>query len=122
MSESAEGQDNRRRHTRFTLNLLVQHRFQNFDEFAKDTTLDLSEGGMFFRTEHPHPVGSQVYFQLMLQNGARLVEGLGRVVRVVDPAKDQQGGLAGMALEFVNLDDHSRTVIRDAVRGAGGGG
>jgi uncharacterized protein (TIGR02266 family) len=92
---------------------VVQHRFASFAAFSEDRTLDLSEGGLFLQTNAPRNVGDSVYFQLLLQNGARLVEGLGRVVRVVGP--NSAGRPAGMGVAFVNMDELSRELIRQMV-------
>lgn len=105
--------DNRRRHPRARLNILVQHRLENFDAFKEAYAADLSEGGMFMRSTDPKPVGSKIYFQVMLQNGPRLLEGLAEVVRVVAPRPPDVEG--GMGLQFINLDEASREVIRDFV-------
>jgi len=113
MTAPKEDPANRRRHTRVPLCILVQHRFGSFEEFAQDQTLNLSEGGMFLRTTNFRPEGAVVFFQLMLNSGARLVEGMGKVVRCIsdEDAKPNQG----MAIEFVHLDEYGLNVIREAL-------
>lgn len=102
----------KRRHPRTAMNLLVQFRFETFEEFLKEYALDISVGGMFIRTEATRPEGSLLYLQFALKDGARLIEGLGRVVRVNGPAP---GRVAGMGVEFVNLDAESTELIDEIV-------
>ena len=119
----AEGADNpdrkdgseRRRHERIDLNLLIQYRFDTFDEFMSEYAADVSEGGMFIETDEPRDVGDMIYLQFALRDGTRLIEGLGRVVRVVPERAGQPGG---MGIEFVNMDEDSQDLIVNAVREA----
>ncbi len=106
--------DERRRHPRVKLNMLVQFRLQSYEHFLTDYASDLSSGGMFLRTREPKPEGTLLYFQFTTRDGGALIEGLGRVVRVV--AKDGgEDAPAGMGIEFVNVEEPSLTRIRDIV-------
>lgn len=107
-----DGRD-KRRHPRAPLSLLIQFRFDSLDEFMSEYAIDISYGGMFIRTLEPREEGSMVYLQFSLKGGARLIEGLGRVVRVNPPASSQE---PGMGIEFVNFDDQSMALIEDIVR------
>ena len=60
------------------------------------------------KSDTPREVGSLIYLQFTLQDGSKLIEGLGRVVRVSDGSKD---GLPGMGVEFVNFDSESMALI-----------
>lgn len=102
----------RRRHPRVPLNLLVQYRFDTFDEFMAEYAADLSEGGMFIETDEPRAVGDVVYLQFALRDGTHLIEGLGRVARIVEPAEGRPGG---MGIEFVNMDGESQDLVQQAV-------
>jgi type IV pilus assembly protein PilZ len=113
--KTQQGSD-RRQFPRRHLDLLVQCRFESMDAFLADRTVNISEGGCFLRSDKPRAVGTQLYFQLLLSQGTRLVEGLGRVVRVVEP--NTAGVTPGMAVEFVNLDENSRELIRTVMRKA----
>lgn len=101
----------RRRHPRVTLDLLVQFRLQSYDQFLSDYASDLSIGGMFLRTKTPKPEGSMLYFQFTTKDDGAVIEGLGRVVRVSEGGD----GVAGMGIEFVNVEEPSMTRIRDIV-------
>lgn len=108
-----EGGDDRRRHPRAPLQLLIQYRFDTFDEFMAEYSVDISCGGMFIKTRQPHEEGSFVYLQFSLKDGSRLIEGLGKVVRVNPPDDPKQ--TPGMGVEFVNFDAESMALIEEIV-------
>lgn len=99
------GENERRQYPRVPLNVLVQYRFDTFDDFSAEYAEDLSMGGILIRTDDVRPVGTHVYLQFTLQAGRRLVEALGKVMRVVP------GDEGGMGIMFVNLDDDSRELL-----------
>lgn len=115
------GQRERRRHGRTPVNLLVQYRFDTFGAFAAEYIQDISEDGLsIHRPAQTRPVGTTVHLQFLLRDGSRLIEALGRVVRV-DPDSDRDadghldpGGV--MAVEFMDIDDESRDLIRRLIR------
>ena len=78
-------------------------------EYARN----LSMGGVFIETNEPRPKGTIVHFQFALRNGTRLIEGLGRIVRVNPPDSPHPG----MGIEFTNLDEDSQALIRSVVEG-----
>lgn len=102
---------NRRRHDRTPLNVLVQFRFDSFDDFLAEYSVNISPGGIFIRTDAPREEGSIVYLQFSLKDGSRLIEGMGRVVRV-NPSRPG-GPPAGMGVEFLNFDDESMALIEE---------
>lgn len=112
--------DEKRRHERVPLSLLVQYRFNSFEDFLAEYSADISVGGLFIRTEEPREEGAMIYLQFWLNDGSKLIEGLGRVVRV-----NAVGGadpVAGMGVEFLNFDEDSMALIHEiiAARGAAG--
>jgi len=107
-----DGSD-RRRFPRASLQLLIQYRFDSFDDFLAEYSVDISVGGMFIRTDKPHDEGSFVYLQFALKDGSRLIEGLGKVVRVNRPGDG--GRTVGMGVEFVNFDPESMALIEEIV-------
>lgn len=110
MSDAPFGK-NRRRHPRTPLSLLVQVRFDSFEEFLAEYSLDISPGGMFVKTQEPRPKGSMIYLQFSLRDGSKLIEGLGRVVHV-NPEGDRSR-TPGMGIEFVNFDPESMALIEE---------
>ena len=109
---------NRRRHPRTPLNVLVQFRFDTFEDFLAEYSVNISPGGIFLRTEAPQEVGAIVYLQFSLKDGSRLIEGMGRVVRV-NPASPG-GPPAGMGVEFLNFDEESMALIEEICAQRGG--
>lgn len=103
--------DERRKHPRTPLSLLVQFRFNTFEDFLADYSQDISPGGMFIRTDDPKEEGSIIYLQFSLKDGSRLIEGMGKVVRC-NPA-GEKGRVAGMGIEFLNFDDESMALIQE---------
>ena len=99
----------KRKSPRAELHILVQFRFDTFEDFLAEYSMDISVGGMFLRTDTPRPEGSMIYLQFALRDGSKLIEGLGKVVRVNPPGGERP---AGMGVEFVNLDEDSRGLDR----------
>lgn len=114
MGDSNNGAD-RRRYPRVPLSLLIQYRFDTLEDFLSEYSTNISIGGMFIRTDQPKDEGTLVYLQFYLRDGAKLIEGLGRVVRVnsADPADNQIA--SGMGIEFINFDEESMELIRQIV-------
>lgn len=107
-----------RRHARAAVDMVVRMRFGNVQQFLDATAEDLSVGGIFLRSEHAGPGGQlrEVGQLIALEFDAgarRVVEGVGRVVRVVTP--DAPGIVPGVGIEFVELDDRSRELIEAIV-------
>lgn len=100
----------RRRHPRTPLSLLVQFRFESFDEFLAEYSVNISPGGIFLRTNEPFAEGATIYLQFSLKDGQRLIEGMGRVVRV---NKAGDPGETGVGVEFVNFDEESMALIEE---------
>ena len=111
MSDPDGPDANKRRHPRTPLNVLVQFRFDTFDEFLAEYSINISPGGIFVTTDEPREEGSVIYLQFALKDGSKLIEGMGKVVRV-NPVGDSTRP-AGMGIEFVNFDDESMALIAE---------
>ena len=101
--------DNRRKHSRTRMALLVQYRFNTLEDFLAEYATNVSPGGMFIETDAPSPAGSTLHLQFSLKDGSRLIDGLARVVRVVP--QGNAAGPPGMGVEFLELDEESRRII-----------
>ncbi len=102
-----DDQADRRRHPRAAVDLQVSLRFRSVQQFLAACAGDISEGGMFIRTEGAqHEVGELVTLQFSAAH-ERIVQGTARVVRT---------GPSGIAVEFVDLDETSRRLIEMIVR------
>jgi uncharacterized protein (TIGR02266 family) len=102
---------NRRKFERSPLSILVQYRFETVEEFLAEYSLNISPGGVFIRTAQPRALGSVIYLQFLLNDGTRLIEGMGKVVRV--NLAESLERAAGMGVEFVNFDRESLELIRE---------
>jgi len=109
----------RRRNPRAQLDLVVRLRFGSVDEFLSAHAHDISLSGMFLRGQHVGPGGARREIGQLLAlvfdaGDERLIEGLGRVARVV--TEDELGSIPGIGIEFMNLDAHSLATIQAIVR------
>ena len=114
MGKPKQGED-RRKYPRVPLSLLIQYRFDTLEDFLSEYSTNISIGGMFIRTDKPKDEGTLVYLQFYLRDGAKLIEGLGRVVRVNPAEATGDQAAAGMGIEFVNFDEESMELIRQIV-------
>ena len=105
------GEDDRRKHPRTPMSMLVQFRFNSFEEFLAEYAVNISPGGMFIRTDKPNEEGTTIFLQFSLNDGSPLIEGMGKVVRVNPPGIE--GRVAGMGIEFENFDEESMALIHD---------
>jgi molecular chaperone DnaK len=120
MSDETAPEDKRRKHPRTPLSILVQYRFNNFEEFLAEYSANLSPGGMFIGTKEPKEAGALIYLQFWLKDGQKLIEGLGKVVWA--SATGEGGRPPGMGVEFVNFDAASMALIEEICRARGGKG
>jgi len=112
MSTSAIETDslmNQRRHTRADMPIVVEYRVASYEQFLSDYAANLSEGGIFIRTQQPCTLGATIFFQFKLDAGNTLIEGMGKVVHV------SEDGERGMGIEFVQLAGESREIIAEIV-------
>ena len=102
-----DDQEERRRHQRAPVRLQASLNFPSVEQFLSAYAGDVSESGMFIRTEGPaHQPGQLVTLRFEACE-ERIVQGKARVVRVE---------AAGMGVEFVELDETSRRLIEMIVR------
>ena len=79
--------------------------FENFDAFIREYVTDISRSGVFIRSKHPLPVGTEVNLNFtVVIDDIETIEGTGEVVRVTEKP-------AGMGVVFTELTHYSRAVI-----------
>ncbi len=100
----------RRRSDRASCEVEVQ--YESIDELFTEFTRDINAGGLFVATERPLPVDEAVQLFFRLPGASDAIRVSGRVVRV--QSKDE--GVAGMGIEFDQLDDRARAAIDGLVR------
>ncbi len=109
--------EDRRRDIRVPVVSLAKLRFPDFDTFLDEYSLNISKGGIFIRTINAKPVGTKIIFSLVLQDYSKLIEGEGKVVRVVNA--DAEGGgdrIPGMAIAFTKLDESSVELVENIIK------
>lgn len=109
--------EDRRRDIRVPVVSLAKLRFPDFATFLDDYSLNISKGGIFIRTTNAKPVGTRIIFSLELEDYSKLIEGEGKVVRVVKA--DAEGGsdrIPGMAIKFTSLDESSQELIENIIK------
>jgi type IV pilus assembly protein PilZ len=85
--------------------LLVAYR--TVDGFITDWAVNISRGGIFINTRNPLAVGSIVKLIISLPDAAFPFDLTGKVTRV-HAADRQASQVAGMGLEFVDVDEEKR--------------
>ena len=112
-AEGSEG-ENRRRHPRAAIDFAVQLKFGSVRDFLSAHAEDISLSGMFLRSAEAFAggelgeLGQVVRLQFDAGN-RRVVQGTGRVVRIV--AANTPGAVPGVGIEFLELDAQSRALI-----------
>ena len=99
---------NTRRFPRTAVALLVQYRFESFEDFTTEYSVDLSPGGIFLRTEATPALGSMVELQFSLKGGSQLIEAIGKVTRITPPGGPHP---AGIGVECLHSDPESKALI-----------
>jgi c-di-GMP-binding flagellar brake protein YcgR len=74
-------QEERRKHRRVRVPLLVQYRFSPLAELRTDYATDVSEGGIFIATSEPVLPGTPVQLQFFTREDLELINAEGRVTR-----------------------------------------
>ena len=86
----------------------VNREFASIDAFLSEYVTNISESGVFIRTDSPLPIGTRVNLKFsIILDEVETIEGIGEVVRITESAD----GLKGMGVVFVQLDSFSQRVI-----------
>ncbi|MBX7101826.1 MAG: Hsp70 family protein, partial [Myxococcaceae bacterium] len=92
--------------------LRIRLPFQSEGEFISRYGHHLAPNGIFIATRSLKSPGTAVSFELVLQDGGRLLRGEARVDSIIE---DPTPGKAGMQLTFVRLDEPSLGLLRRAI-------
>lgn len=86
--------------------LTINKEFDSFDQFIKEYVTNISETGVFIKTNDPLPIGTKVDLRFtVIMEDIETIEGVGEVVRVeADPP--------GMGVVFKELGSYSEKLIR----------
>jgi c-di-GMP-binding flagellar brake protein YcgR len=105
--------DELRKHKRFKINQMCEI-YMGREIYIPVKGINISEGGMSFRTEESLAINSLVQFQLAIHIGdkSKTINCQG-VVRRVEPEEDGWSG----AIEFTNMKDEHKKLIHEYVKG-----
>ena len=123
MSEPASGASPRH-YPRYEVEIWVD--FSTIDLVTSSYVLNLSEGGVFIKSDRPLPLDAEVDLVLTLPTGVP-VKALGRVVWNHDLAKEAPHGTRGSGIRFVDMPAGDRALLQDFLQslveaeGHGGG-
>ncbi len=87
---------------------------ESFGQFLEQHARDISEGGMFLRSQAPPPPGTRLRFAIRLADGFPLIQGEGEVVW----RRERREGPfdpPGMGVRFLSLEEQGRELVRRLV-------
>jgi molecular chaperone DnaK len=90
------------------LALRIRLPFATEEEFIERYGQNVARGGIFIATRAVKSLGTALAFELVLQNGERLMRGEGAVQQVQE---DEAPGKSGMLVRFIRLDARSKALI-----------
>lgn len=86
--------------------MTINKEFDSFDQFIQEYVTNISQSGVFIRTEQPLPIGTEVDLRFtVIMESIETIEGAGVVVRV-------QQDPSGMGVVFRKLSSYSETLIQ----------
>ncbi|MGQ0505018.1 MAG: response regulator [Myxococcaceae bacterium] len=99
----APAPNDRRQSDRF--HTLLEVSFHDFPELSTEFATNISQGGLFVRTQTPPPLRSQVRLSLTLPGGEKIATAA-EVVHVVRPDDAERfGAIAGVGISFARNDE-----------------
>ncbi|HEY1099237.1 MAG TPA: PilZ domain-containing protein [Myxococcota bacterium] len=87
----------------------VNREFDTMDEFIAEYVSDISQSGVFIRSDDPLPAGTKVELRFtIIDEDMEIIEGIGEVTRLVRPGGGPQ---SGMGVAFVELTPSSQALV-----------
>lgn len=87
----------------------VHIEFEKFSGFISEYSTNISEGGIFIRSDQPAPIGTVLSFEFKLKDNFTLIQGLGEVAWIRNGNPPDQP--KGMGIRFRELSPQSRQLI-----------
>jgi c-di-GMP-binding flagellar brake protein YcgR len=106
LSVSENNADNRRRHIRVDMPLLVEYRQKASEVPQLDYALNISRRGMLLSATEEIPAGTELHIRLTSRDAMRHIEGTGRVIRHT---------AAGCAIELDGFSEEDAELIEGMV-------
>tara|TARA_B100000925_G_C21744963_1_gene360922 strand:+ start:215 stop:565 length:351 start_codon:yes stop_codon:yes gene_type:complete len=103
-----ENNEDRRRHPRVAIPMLVQYRIEDVPEVLTDYTADISESGALLYTDKVTEPGARVFVHITTRIG-EFLEAEGKVVRTFD---------GKLAIDLDNASDSVKASLSNAVQDA----
>lgn len=103
--------DTRRDKRAKVVSLNVRYKSATVDEFIENHSHDVSQGGLFVKTQSPFASGTLLKFEIRIADDQPMIAGVGRVVWKREPSQATAERPAGMGVKFIKIDDASRVVI-----------
>lgn len=94
------------------VSLRIRLPFQTETEFVERYGANIATNGIFIATRQPKPTGTQVSFELVLNDGGRLMRGDGVVL---ESFAEGQGPRTGMWVKFLKIDPKTKVLIEQAL-------
>lgn len=111
-TEAGPGGADRRVHERFDSELSVD--WTSGENFLFSYITNISEMGIFVRSDDPEPVGTELRLRFALDDGPLELDGLVVWINPVRPGGDNLN--PGMGVRFVELTPEQRERIVDVIR------
>ena len=87
----------------------VNREFDTIDEFISEYVSDISQSGVFIRSDDPLPKGTKVELRFtVIDEDMETIEGIGEVTRVIAAGGDKP---PGMGVVFTELTSTSKTLV-----------
>jgi type IV pilus assembly protein PilZ len=95
---------------------VVRVNYQTVDSLFSEFARNINDGGIFVETDTPQPIGTSVELEFKLPGADRPIEVIGNVVRSIESDQATPDGVAGMGIEFENLDSDVREQINEIIQ------
>ena len=86
-------------------------KFAHFGGFFVEYSANISQTGIFIKTDSPRPAGSVFIFEIWLGDDFKAVHGVGEVMWVREVAEGPERP-AGMGVRYLKVDPSSQDVVR----------
>jgi type IV pilus assembly protein PilZ len=95
---------------------VVRVNYQTVDSLFSEFARNINDGGIFIETDTPQPIGTNVELEFKLPGADQPIEVIGNVVRSISADQIGSDGVAGMGIEFENLDSDVRQQINEVIQ------
>ncbi len=98
-----------------TVKLLVD--YPDSEAYLYDYSTNLSEGGIFLKTDKTMPLGRSLLIKFTIPNDINLLEAKGVVKWVTTPKEGLRNNIApGIGIEFVQTKEETKQRIRNFIK------